>query len=678
MTGEPRATDSLLASEIQRRLALLLDPATPAADVRAALHALTGSAGMAGQAELALVIHQAGTRLTAGDLPARAELHAVLRAAASRLRAGSPPFASEWPEPPPALQPSRIEPRYRVEYFGAVRDRLGDLDAALASDDNPIAALERAQRSVHTLKGAASAVGDEVTAWYCHGLESELGRSARAELDARDSLVELARHRALIALLAEDSRRGLQALTLLALRARRHSEPPDSSDDDERPLRTEPPPELEWQPDASLRIPASALDTLLERLDRIDRVHDDLGRGSFSARRAAVSLREARALLIEALRALGPPRPWGPSHAAVDRVEAAAAALSALTSNAENAGREFRQSADFLRSRSDELRRDVAMLRTTTIGSVFERVAEAAVRFAAAESKLVQVEIAGAGVAVDRSLAERLHDGLVQLVRNAVAHGVLPAEERLAQGKSAAGTLRLRAERRGESLQIEVEDDGAGVDVERIRELAQRAGLLSDEMAHGAGESELLSLLFSPGLTTHDDPSLIAGRGLGLELAEAAVRGLGGSIQLERRKSGGLRAALRVPLDQTVLDVLWIEDGGHEFALPVAFTERLRAPDSTLAAVPLAACLALDPARVPRRRAGVEVELAIAGLDPIAVTVERAGTIEEVTVRALPRLLAASGPFSGAVLRGDGSLRLALDGPLLAARAWTRFGARAP
>ncbi len=179
MTRSPRATDPLLASEIERRVALFGDPSTPHVTLRAALHALVGSAGMAGHTDLALVVSQGGARLADGDEAARFELFGVLSSAASRLRAGEEPFATRWPEPPPALRPSRIEPSYRVEYFGAVRDRLGELDAALSSTA-ALSALEQAQRSVHTLKGAASAVGDDVTAWYCHGLETELRRAARS------------------------------------------------------------------------------------------------------------------------------------------------------------------------------------------------------------------------------------------------------------------------------------------------------------------------------------------------------------------------------------------------------------------------------------------------------------------------------------------------------------------
>jgi two-component system chemotaxis sensor kinase CheA len=667
----------LLASEIERRVALFGDPKTSHVTLRAALHALVGSAGMAGHTDLALVIAQGGARLAEGDETARFDLFGTLSSAASRLRAGEEPFATQWPEPPPALRASHVEPSYRVEYFGAVRDRLGELDAALASTA-ALSALEQAQRSVHTLKGAASAVGDDVTAWYCHGLETELRRAARTEQVARECLVDLARHRALIALLAENSQRGLEALRALGTQFRAENEAPRAPlpPEPERRLRTQPP-EAERPVDDSLRIPSSSLDTLLERLDRVDRVHDELGRGNVTARRAAARLRDLRVSVAEALRALGPPRPWGPSHAAIDRLESVSGALSALAASADRAAHGFRQGADFLRGRSDEMRRDVSALRKTTMGSVFERVAHAAVRFAEADSKLVRVEIEGGDVALDRRVAERLADGLVQLVRNAVAHGIAPPGDRLSQGKRAEGTLRLRAERRGEALRIVVEDDGAGVDVERIRALSERSGLLAPDVAARATERELLALLFLPGLTTQADPGLMAGRGIGLELVEAAVRSLGGTIELERRESGGLRATLRVPVDQTVLDVLWLEEAGHEFALPVAFTGALSAPDPERAAVPLAQCLPLGGG-ARRREPGVDVELSIAGLDPIAVSVERAGTIEEVTVRALPRLIAASGPYSGAVLRGDGSLLLALDGPLLAARAWAKRGARAP
>jgi two-component system chemotaxis sensor kinase CheA len=373
-----------------------------------------------------------------------------------------------------------------------------------------------------------------------------------------------------------------------------------------------------------------------------------------------------RASVTEALRVLGPARPWGPPLSVVNRLESAAAALRSVSGSTDRGAHSFRASADFLRARSDEMRGELSSLRRTSMGAVFERVAHAGMRLAEAESKLLRVEISGADFTIDRRVAERLYDALVQLVRNAVAHGVQRPDQRLPQGKPGPGTLWLRAERRAEWLRIVVEDDGRGADIARIRELAVQRGAISAENVHALSENQLLALLFLPGLTTHADPSLLAGRGLGLDLVQEAARGLGGVVRLESGVAGGLAATFEIPSDQALMEVLWVEEAGFELALPVSFTRGVRRSDPGRPAPRLGTCLG-QPRRGPSE---IEVELAVYGVEAVGIGVDRANGIEEVTVRPIPELLSQAGPYSGAILRSDGSLRLALDVPVLAARAW--------
>jgi two-component system chemotaxis sensor kinase CheA len=533
--------------------------------------------------------------------------------------------------------------------------------------------LERAQRSVHAMKSSASAVGDDVTAWYCHGLETRLKAALRTEPSARDVLVELGRHRALLALLIEDSNRGLSALEGLAqaeaLKRRAPTERPPPRRPPSEPMkrvRSQTPRPADPQVEASFQLQARSLDRLLERLDRVELVHDELGQASSQARRVSSRLREVRGHVTDALRVLGPSRPWGPPVAAVNHLESAAVALRSLTGSAERGAVSFRTNADFLRARANEMRGELLALRRTRIGAVFERVAHAAMRLAEAESKLLRVEIAGGDYTIDRRIAERLYDALVQLARNAVAHGIARPDERTRLGKRPEGMLALRAERRAEWLRVMVEDDGRGADVERIRALAVAQGALSAESAALAPENHLLTLLFLPGLTTREAPGLLAGRGIGLDLVQEMARALGGIARLASRGGGGLAAVLEIPADRALIEVLWVEDGEFELALPVAYTRGLRRADGARTVPRLSTCLGGEP----RKPAELEVELAVYGVEPVGIGIDRALGIEEVTVRPIPALISAKGPFNGAILRADGSLRLSLDVPVLVARAW--------
>jgi len=189
---------------------------------------------------------------------------------------------------------------------------------------------------------------------------------------------------------------------------------------------------------------------------------------------------------------------------------------------------------------------------------------------------------------------------------------------------------------------------------------------MSREQAERSLEGELLLILFLPGLTTSTRADLLRGRGLGLDLAEDAVRRLGGTIHLRSGEAGGLVATLEVPSDQSVVDVLWLREGGDDYALPVDFTGRLEQARGGFRGVRLATCLG----RSAREQAPVSVELRVDGVLPVLVGVEQVSSVASVAIRSVPSLIALAGPFSGAVLRPDGQLKLALDVPLLAARAW--------
>jgi chemotaxis protein histidine kinase CheA len=263
-------------------------------------------------------------------------------------------------------------------------------------------------------------------------------------------------------------------------------------------------------------------------------------------------------------------------------------------------------------------------------------------------------------------------DAVLQLAKNAVAHGVLTPERREGEGKAPTGTIWLRAEREGGFIRVQVEDDGRGADVERIREIAVARGFASAELLSASAPSDLMALLLLPGMTTEHGSDLLAGRGIGLEVVQAAARRFGGAVRLTNRDAGGLVATLELPSDQSVVEVLWIEERGTTYALPVSYAGRVL-PASEGHVPRLSVCLGERPSEP----APLELELSGLHAGAIRIGIDRALTIELAGLRALPPRIASSGPFAGAVLRPDGSLLLALDGPSLAARASVLRGAAA-
>lgn len=651
--------DALLAQEIRRRLALIGSGEADPRDLRAALHTLKGSAAMAGHGDLALVIAQLSARVRGGEAGAAGAAGRMLTEVAARLDEGKPPFATVWPEPPPGLGPSTVNPAFRAEYLAAVRERFEEL-SAVADEDPTRAGVERAIRTLHSIKGTAAAVGDDLTAWYCHGLEASLKRPG---VEPRVTLAELARHGSLLATMVED---GAGALEIL--RGSSGQAPPPSAHNSAPPPATRRP-SVQPEDDTgehTVRVQGVSLERVLERVELIRLAHDEVAGASSATERESARLGELRRTLIEALRLLGPPRPWGPPAKALVSIEGVAHALGATAEDLARGSALGRRGAERMRAAAEDVRREIGLVRRTTLSAVLTRVGAAAERLAEREGRDVRVVISATDAPVEREVAERLVDPLMQLARNALAHGIEPTSERAARGKSPTGTLRLSGSKIGNFLHIVCEDDGRGVDIESVRSSAIASGSISTEAARGASDDELLSLLFVPGLTTKREADLLAGRGVGLDLALNTVRRLGGTIRLERIPGSGLRATLELPIERWTTDVLWLNAGAWNVALPVNFSGRLSRVDPKKPPVHLLACLGEEAPNPPR----LSLELSLRGIPTVSVGIDAVGEVEECSLRPLPTLLSQSGPFSGAILRGDGSLLLALDAALLAVRAW--------
>jgi two-component system chemotaxis sensor kinase CheA len=378
-------------------------------------------------------------------------------------------------------------------------------------------------------------------------------------------------------------------------------------------------------------------------------------------------LRALRNDLHDSRRLLGPPRPWGPPAAALTRLESTARRLGAAAEEVEQESLRCRRGAILLGASAGDIRREVGQVRRTTLTELLTRIGAGIERIATREGRHVRVQVSSAEVPVDREIAARLADPLMQLARNARAHGIEAPEDRVRRGKPPVGVIQLGAERDGDFLRLSCEDDGRGVDIESIRLLAVERGSVSAEAARNARDDELLALLFVPGFTTRAEADLLAGRGVGLDLSLALVRRLGGTIRLESRAGAGLRATIEVPSERWLVEVLWLSASGWELALPVTYTGKLTRVDPERPPIHLATCLGLPPRSSPP----LSLELALSGIPTVSIGVDAVGDVEECNIRPLPGLAAAAGPFSGAIVRGDGALYLALDPALLAVRAWS-------
>ena len=660
----------LLIQELERHLVALEGTPRDVPAVQRAVHALKGSAGLAGERELAAALERLNRRIKEGEEGAFDEASALVRSAVQRLSAGESAVAARWPVPPDDLGARPLDPLVRAQYAAEVGDRLARIDDALATGDDVVEAARAVYRHVHSMKGAASAVGDEPMSWFCHGLEERLKGTDSSDA-ARGALQEVAHWRVILGALLDEPETALATLRGRPSLRPRASMPsiPSGRLQDSDPPRSAGFEEMT----TTIRVQALDVDRLLERFDGIDLVREGIVSRAERSRETAAALRELRVSLGEALRLIGPPRPWGAPAAALKRIEDAAARLGVFGEDLDAGSALLTATEHELRDDVTDAKKQLSAMRQTPVGRLFARLTTAIESEARRSGRAVIVRTRGADETIDRRIAEQLVEPCLQLVRNAVAHGIELPEARAALGKPPSGTISLDARKLGNRLSVAIEDDGAGVDVADVRARALDAGLVTPAIAEAADDDTLLSLLFVPGFSTRESSDLLAGRGIGLEIARSVVQRMGGAVRLSSQAGRGFRARIDVPIESGLVTVLWVHAGSEELALPAVNVKRVRPagdePTDATRVPHLLACLDVTASS----RMSFVVELELQGEDApapvVGVGVDSVGRTEELLVRPLGPLVAGLGPYSGAIVRGDGSLRLALDAWAIAPRA---------
>jgi two-component system chemotaxis sensor kinase CheA len=335
------------------------------------------------------------------------------------------------------------------------------------------------------------------------------------------------------------------------------------------------------------------------------------------------------------------------------------------------------------------LQESVMKARMQPIDNVFSRLPRVARDTAQACGKQVRLVTTGQETELDKTLLEAIKDPLTHVVRNSVDHGVESAEVRAAAGKPAEGTVAVRAFQDGGQVVIEVEDDGAGVALEKVRQKAVKLGLVTSEEAARLSEREVVDLIFRPGFSTAEAVTSISGRGVGMDVVRTNVERIGGSVEMVSRPGRGSVIRIRVPLTLVIVPALIVASGPERYAVPQSsLSELVRIGPERLSQMVVdlqgttvlrlrGAILPLvDLARV--LRSGTAAGAADGALSAVVLTiqgrtfgllVDDVADTEEIVVKPLARQLQQLGVFSGATVRGDGRVALVLDVLGLARRA---------
>lgn len=214
-------------------------------------------------------------------------------------------------------------------------------------------------------------------------------------------------------------------------------------------------------------------------------------------------------------------------------------------------------------------------IRMLPIGFVFGRLPRLARDIATTLGKQVELEISGERTELDKTIIERVSDPLIHLVRNSIDHGIEPPEERVTAGKPAHGTLRLTAYHKSGNVVIEAEDDGRGLNRDRILEKARSLGLVAPEAQ--LEPAQIDELIFLPGLSTARTINDVSGRGVGLDVVRSNIRSLGGGVEVTSTPGRGTRFTIRLPLTLAIVDGMRLRVGAEVYILPLAWiVETLR------------------------------------------------------------------------------------------------------
>ena len=323
-----------------------------------------------------------------------------------------------------------------------------------------------------------------------------------------------------------------------------------------------------------------------------------------------------------------------------------------------------------------EMREGILEVRMVPIGQMFDRLSRMTRKISRSLGKEVHLVIAGADTEVDKLIIEELSDPLMHIIRNSIDHGVEEPSERRDAGKPEVGTVALTAYQKGNHVLIEIEDDGAGIDGERIVACAVQRGFLTPEQAGSLSEREILNLVFLPGVTTAKEATALSGRGVGMDVVKTNISSLGGVVEVQSEIGIGTKFTITMPVTLAIIPALLVSVDGDTYAVPLnTVAEALILSPGDVQAVMGAEVMTLRGKTLPLCRMDhffgrprVEplpeisrVVVASLGQRRLGLIVDNLVGQQDVVIKPLGDSLADAGCFTGATEIGDQRLSLVLD-----------------
>lgn len=609
-----------------------------------------------------------------------------------------------------------IQRQLMATFQAELKEHLGMLNKGLLALEQGVPAQEQEAlladmfRAAHSLKGAAAAVnlGDIQT--IAHRLEDVLAAIRRKEVlpspqvvdrlfPALDAISEaMAAHKRGEGLPAEEKDRLLARLGEV-LRGELEGDQEEKGPEDFPVPRTPLPHAPALSPEQTIRVSTDKLDALMagvgellvarmrtaQRLKELRALQQRLGRWTRGWRQVQVRYhRLQRRSLATAVAGS-----WTQDKNREDLGQDMAPLLEFLSENEKHLKslerdiralhRGFTADYNHLSLLTDDLHEGVRRVRMLPVGSLLEALPRMVRDLAREHGKEVVLHVEGTHTEVDRQVLELMRDPLIHLLRNAVDHGIESPQVREAAGKPRRGTIRLAAAQKGNTLVLEVGDDGAGIDVDAVRKAAIQRGLISPKEAAGLGHPETLNLIFRSQLSTRSETTSLSGRGVGLDVVRKGLEQLQGLVEVNTAPGKGTTFLLTLPLTLATSQVLLVEAGGLSVALPTTTVERILRIDPAqighiegkpaisvngrpLPLASLAHVLEL-PAAAPPETPGQKIPVVVVGVaeQRVPFRVDELHAPQEVLVKPLGRQLRRVPNVAGATILGTGQVVVILN-----------------
>jgi len=333
------------------------------------------------------------------------------------------------------------------------------------------------------------------------------------------------------------------------------------------------------------------------------------------------------------------------------------------------------EAVEYLERITTSLHDAVTKVRMVPVETVFNRFPRMIRDIARDLNKEIELTMFGEETELDRTVIDEIGDPLIHILRNSADHGIEALEERRAAGKPDEGHIYLRAYQDGNNVVIEVEDDGKGIDVEKVRSKIIERGLLNRESAENLSKEEVIDYLFKPSFSTADKVTDLSGRGVGLDVVKTKIESLSGSVEVETTYGKGSKFIIRLPLTLAIIQALLVNIGTEKYAIPLNSVQQIIDVDTDDiklvqkkevimyrdSVVPIVRLAKFFDAPAEEEKKQQVVVIVKKGDRLFGFIVDSLFGQQEIVIKSLGKLLAGMKYIAGATILGDGNVALILD-----------------